>query len=568
MKMWKKTLAMLMCCGFVFSTAACTDDNGSGSGSGSGNGDNGGNEQQVLEEKKTYLGDIANALVNAKSFKVELDATVSQSNDSSEMSATIEGDIELTQNADDEALYDMALTMKVSGVSKYDSNDDGDFADEHESNEIDEEINLYVQDGYVYMSEDGEEWRKYYKAYDELLAEQMGETLPEEVTNQYLAMFDKVLNNKLVTGTIDAFKTGVAQTAEIKDGMFVIAFDAKDLVNDTLEMFIADPTIEELADYALAMVDEELTVEGILDKVATYGEKTILDVYGEVDAWLEENYEKGVQEIVELVTKDQAILDSLEEVGLNSKDLEAFENFNVEETLTAMLEAYEMEEATIDEIIAMMMGGAQGEMAPMASEEAPEMTLEAMVEMVKEQYLGVKMSEMIGENEWEEGVAILEKVKVNALSASFGAKYGDNNKVNYIEMAMDFDIDAADQHYEWDGEEEIVTYEDISFAESFTVKISNISASKSAIDFPEELEDAVEFGEPENECTKCGDAGEYEIEVHSFSGDFEVTGVEYLCDDCAQKCTGYINCGNMASHKMMSAYYCDECWDNVTNSLK
>ena len=555
MKMWKKTLAMLMCCGFVFSTAACTDDSGSGSGSGSGNGDNGGNEQQ-LNEKKDYLNDIANALVNAKSFKVELDATISQSSESQEMSATIEGDIELSQNADDEALYDMALTMKVSGVSKYDSNDDGDFADEHESNEIDEEINLYVQDGYVYMSEDGEEWRKYYKPYSEVLADQMGETLPEEVTNQYLAMFDKILANELVTGTVDAVVTGVAKTAEIKDGMFVIGFDAKALVNNTLEMFLDDPTIEELANYALALVDDGLTVEAILDKVVTYGDKTIMDIYGEVDAWLEANYGKGVQDIVELVTKDEAILESLEEVGLADQYLEQFENINVEEMLTSYLEAYEMEEVTIDEIIAMMMGGAQGEMAPMASEEAPEMTLEAMVEMVKEQYLGVTMSQMIGEDEWEEGVAILEKVKVNALSASFGAKYGNNDKVNYIEMAMDFDVDAADQHYEWDGEEEIVTYEDISFAESFTVKISNISASAAAIEFPEELEDAEVWYDECNFCDTCDETVDsYKVGNSSY----------HACPDCAEEYSCYI-CGEFCGYNYPTANQngkiCEDCYFN------
>ena len=350
--------------------------------------------------------------------------------------------------------------------------------------------------------------------------------------------------------------------------MFVMSFDAKDLVNDTVAKLASDPTIEELADYALAMVDEELTVEGILDKVASYGEKTIMDVYGEVDAWLEENYEKGVQEIVELVTKDQAILDSLEEVGLNSEELEAFEKFNVEEKLTSMLKAYGMEEMTINEIIAMMMagemGGTQIPPALMAAEEAPKFTLEAMVGQLKTEMLGKKLSETMDEGDWAVAEEILGKIEANALSASFGAKYGDDNKVNYIEMAMDVDFDFAIQN-DNDGDYEFV---DASLAESFKVKISNISASANAIEFPEELEDAVEFGEPENECTKCGDAGEYEIEVHSFGGDFEVTGVEYLCDDCAQKCAGYVNCGNMASHKMMGAYYCDECWDNVTNSLK
>ena len=562
MKLWKKTLAMLMCCGFVFSTAACTDDDNSGSGSG-----DGGSEEQVLEQKKNYLTAIADSLVNAKSFKVELDASVLQKDDDTDLNVTIEGDIELSQNADDADLYDMALTIKAEGTEKYDYNGDGEFKGD-EIDEIDETISLYVKDGYVYMGQEVEgemAWMKYYKPYNEVLAEEMGETLPEEVTNVYLEMFDKILENKLVTGTVDAVKTGVAQTAEIKDGMFVIAFDAKDLVNDTVAKLASDPTIEELADYALAMVDEELTVESILDKVASYGEKTIMDVYGEVDAWLEENYEKDLQGVVELVTKDQAILDSLEEAGLNSADLEAFENFNVEETLTSMLEAYEMEEMTIDEIIAMMMAGEMGGTAPMASEEAPEMTLESMVEMVKEQYLGVKLSEMMGD-EWDVVEEVLGKIEANALSASFGAKYGNDNKVNYIEVAMDVDFDFAMES--WNDEEEDYEFVDASLAESFTIKVSNISASKSAIEFPEELKDAVEFGEPENECTKCGHAGEYEIEVHSFGGDFEVTGVEYFCDDCAQKCTGYVNCGNMASHKMMSAYYCDECWNNVANSLK
>ena len=562
MKIWKKTLAMLMCCGFVFSTAACTDDN-----SGSSSGD-GGNEEQVLEQKKNYLSAIADSLVNAKSFKVELDASVSQKDDDTDLNVTIEGDIELSQNAEDDKLYDMALTIKAEGTDKYDENGDGEFKGD-EIDEINETISLYVKDGYVYMGQEVEDemaWMKYYKPYDEVLADQMGESLPEDVTNVYLEMFDKVLNNKLVTGTVDAVKTGVAQTAKIENDMFVIAFDAKDLVNDTVAMLASDPTIEELGDYALAMVDEELTVESILDKVASYGEKTVMDVYGEVDAWLEENYEKGVQEIVELVTKDQAILDSLEEAGLESSALEAFENFNVEETLTSMLEAYEMEEMTIDEIIAMMMAGEMGGTALMASEEAPKFTLEAMVEQLKTEMLSKKLSETMDEEDWAVAEEILGKIEVNALSASFGAKYGNDNKVNYIEVAMDVDFDFAMES--WNDEEEKSEFVDASLAESFTIKVSNISASKSAIEFPEELKDAVEFGKPENECSECGGEGEYQIEIHSFNNDFEVTDVEYLCDDCAEKCAGYVNCGNMASHKMLSAYYCDECWNNVANSMK
>ena len=565
MKLWKKTLAMLMCCGFVFSTAACTDD--SGSGSGSGNGD-GGNEEQVLTEKKNYLSAIADSLVNAKSFKVELDASLSQSDDNSEMDMTIEGDIALSQNAKDEKLFDMGLTLSVNGTDKHDSNGDGDFKDEYETNKVEESIKLYVKDGYVYMGQEVEgemAWMKYYKPYNEVLAEEMGETLPEDVTNVYLEMFDKILENKLVTGTVDAVKTGVAQTAEIKDDMFVIAFDAKALVNDTVELLAGDPTIEELGDYALAMVDEELTVESILDKVASYGEKTVMDVYGEVDAWLEENYEKGVQEIVELVTKDQAILDSLEEAGLESSALEAFENFNVEETLTSMLEAYEMEEMTIDEIIAMMMAGEMGGTALMASEEAPKFTLEAMVEQLKTEMLSKKLSETMDEEDWAVAEEILGKIEVNALSASFGAKYGNDNKVNYIEVAMDVDFDFAMES--WNDEEEKSEFVDALLAESFTIKVSNISASKSAIEFPEELKDAVEFGGLDEECSKCEKMAEHEISVHSF-GDLEVTGYEYLCGDHAERCMNYVNCQNEASHKMMSAYYCDKCWNNVADSLK
>ena len=531
MKLWKKTLAMLMCCGFVFSTAACTDDSGSGSGSG-----DGGNEEQVLEEKKNYLGAIADSLTNAKSFKVELDASVSQKNERSEMDMTIEGDIELSQNAKDDKLYDMGLTLNVNGTQKRDYNDDGDFKGD-EIREVEESIKLYVKDGYVYMNEkdedDKEVWAKYYKPYDEVLAEEMGETLPEDVTNVYLEMFDKILANELVTGTVDAVKTGVAQTAEIKEGMFVIAFDAKALVNDTVELLAGDPTIEELADYALAMVDEELTVESILDKVASYGEKTIMDVYGEVDAWLEENYEKGVQEIVELVTKDQAILDSLEEAELESSALEQFENFNVEKTLTSMLKKYGMEEKTIDEIIAMMMesemGGAGMVTLTAAEEEAPEMTLESMVEMVKEDYLSKKLSEIM-EEDWAVAEEVLGKIEANALSASFGAKYGDDNKINYVEMTMDFGMDFATSYTEGSYNSETneyeyeTTIEEMSIAESFTVKVSNISASAVAIEFPEELEDAEVWYDS---CYFCDDnSAEHDTMMNKY-------GESYLvCDDC------------------------------------
>ena len=348
--------------------------------------------------------------------------------------------------------------------------------------------------------------------------------------------------------------------------MFVIAFDAKALVNDTVAMLVEDPTLEEIADYALAMLDEDLTTEKILDDVAALGEKTVLEVYDEIDAWLTENYETTVQGVVELVTKDEDVIAVLEEMGAPEETIDMIESLDVKAELTAALEEAELEEATINEIIAMMSQMNGGQAVPMASEEAPKFTLEAMVEQLKTEMLSKKLSETMDEEDWAVAEEILGKIEVNALSASFGAKYGNDNKVNYIEVAMDVDFDFAMES--WNDEEEKSEFVDASLAESFTIKVSNISASKSAIEFPEELEAAVEFGKPENECSECGHAGEYEIEVHSFGGDFEVTDVEYLCDDCAEKCAGYVNCGNMASHKMLSAYYCDECWNNVANPMK
>ena len=222
-----------------------------------------------------------------------------------------------------------------------------------------------------------------------------------------------------------------------------------------------------------------------------------------------------------------------------------------------MLEAYEMEEMTIDEIIAGMMGGMGGQATPMASEEAPEMTLESMVEMVKEQYLGVKLSEMMGD-EWDVVEEVLGKIEVNALSASFGAKYGDDNKVNYIEMAMDVDFDAAMVSNYWDEEaqERVSDVQDMSLAESFTVKISNISASAAAIDVPEELEDAEVWYDECDFCDTCDET----VESYNVNG-----STYHACPDCAEEYTCSI-CDEFCGHDYIGGSegkICYECKGNL-----
>lgn len=73
------------------------------------------------------------------------------------------------------------------------------------------------------------------------------------------------------------------------------------------EIDVETKTLESLIDDALHLVDEELSVENILNKVKSFASLTVAEALAELDAWLTENYETTLQGIYDTVVADERV---------------------------------------------------------------------------------------------------------------------------------------------------------------------------------------------------------------------------------------------------------------------
>ncbi len=501
MKFWKKTLAMLMACGFVFSAAACMPNENSSESSSGGGSNNPPTEEEILEEKKTYLGEIGDALASAKAFSVAFEGEVKEDAPSLFVDVTVQGNAtmsEKTITVDEKAMviYDLVLSVDVAGTLKVEQDGTEGFS-AAEIQQLDMSVNLSVKNGYIYMGQKGEGdevvWAKYPVPYYELNQQEMP---PVEADSAYQGaieeiaglMVEAVASNELVTDIVETLTTAVAKSASIKDGMFVIKMDAAPVITEFFTLLKNDPTLQQVADFALAKVDSELNCNAILTKAASYQDKTILEVYDAIDAWLTEEYDTTIQGIVEKVTKDENIIEVFEKINAQVTQgdkfpIDEFKNFNVKETLTAMLEAYNMKEVTVNDLITMMMSTPGGSVSPL--EETEQATAMDQLIAMAQTYLGAKLSDMVGEY-WTMVEDALACVEVNELSVSFGATK-EGEAIDEIEITIAVDMVGFQNEY---GEDDVMTFVEAPASAEIVFTLSDISSTAKTVQFPAGLENA------------------------------------------------------------------------------
>ena len=175
------------------------------------------------------------------------------------------------------------------------------------------------------------------------------------LTDDELATFTKQLSEAFVT------------SFGFKDGKGSISMDAK-AQYDAIKAFFAeiDPEKDSIADVinkALAEIDPELTVNGLIDAVSEACDLTILEAYDAIDAWLTKKYETNLQELYGEIVNDPRFetvyLNTLKAQGIEDEEtlnfykeeLTALKAIVLKETLSATVTEMGLAEASLYDVL-------------------------------------------------------------------------------------------------------------------------------------------------------------------------------------------------------------------------
>ena len=114
------------------------------------------------------------------------------------------------------------------------------------------------------------------------------------------------------------------------------------------EIDVETKTLESLIDDALHLVDEELSVENILDEIKSFASLTVSEALTELDAWLTENHETTLQGIYDTIVTDERV-EQIVRFYLESMGSESGEPIT-EDDVQAFLD--ELKAVKVDEFIA------------------------------------------------------------------------------------------------------------------------------------------------------------------------------------------------------------------------
>ena len=482
MKFWKKSLIAATCLTLAFGAVACGGNGGNSSLSSSSSSSSSGNQltpeqiaQQQQAAKLSYVEAISQTLENAKSFKIDLDmdieATQTPATPASGATATpkivasIDGDMQFTEKTVGEATsYEFMFSYSAS------------YSEQGETGEpVEQSISgaVYLVNDYIYEVLGSGETTVYQKTTEsvtDIITYMMGEELSKEIVDAYVGQLSALIGE---TGLTEAFvKTEIAKTANIKDGILVVGFDAKDALNDMFAYLGEDPKISKVLNDVLAEIDEDLTVASICDVLETSGSKTVGQLVAGVDAWLTEEYETTLQGIYDKLLANAEVVKTIKMVtGCDDAAIAQYKQLQIS-TLWA-----DYSEITVDQLLAMATYDDNGTPED-TSDDTPAMTIAQVVAMVEP---------MLEQNIGAGGAAFCAKnTTVNAFNASIGGKYGANNTIESIVYEFNVDIDTIIATGEDNGQggATFVKAADISVDASASCKIYELSGNEATITLP------------------------------------------------------------------------------------
>ena len=316
----------------------------------------------------------------------------------------------------------------------------------------------------------------------------------------------------------EALVSAFEETFKLDDkGNLVFSLDLAAIINPVLDELKAidyeKQTIGETINKALAAAEAGVTVEDILNELATKGSLTIGELYEELDKALVELCGKTNQQIFaeavnseEFKAQMQTILPMLEEVyGISAEQVNEMTAALAKDGLKAFIQPEQLE-ITLDQLVAMLAQASSGNMGADGTV-VPEVTLAQLVESFKTQILATPLIAVIG----QETVDAIKNTTIKALGAELTLVLGENFKFEGIKGEAAMDVSNAFYDYDYETGEQIKvdtsTIREFTFDVVIEDKVTEIKLPEGANiipgDFPNN--DTPDFGENHRHYDKDGD---------------------------------------------------------------
>ena len=322
------------------------------------------------------------------------------------------------------------------------------------------------------------------------------------------------------------------------------------------EINLETKTLKSLIDDVLDLVDEELSVDGILAEVKRIAGLTVGEAMTELDAWLTENYETTIQGIYDTIVADERVeqlvrmyLESMSEEGapVTDEDVKAFldelKAVKVDEFIAASIDT----EAVLYDVIMSLVSSMGGEEAPEPefNPNSPEGTMPLSDELggedepsyppintlfgAIEDYLALTLSEVEADMGpiFTSIKELCAGITVNAYSTGVSIGFTDSYALEELGFNAKLDV-ATELPFEMDP----TKTEKVAVKVDYSFTISSISSSAVEITLPEESK--VIFGFFNIEEMFSDEDGMYELELYwpyeDENGKFLVEGELYVPD--------------------------------------
>lgn len=213
-----------------------------------------------------------------------------------------------------------------------------------QSNFITDTAEIYLIDGYVFLSQDGTSFEK-----SPLLPDYTIDTIEEVVLVVEEALNIVVEDVQLPTVNTDVLFSALTdlatETFSFNATSMSLGYDFAPAIT-AMKDYLCDinpkQTIEQTLNNTLGLIHEALTVEAILDEVQSLANVNARTALTEIDAWLTEEYQTTLQRIWDTVTASQKFIDLFTyfatQKGAPSNEITEYltrvQNFDIETTLS------------------------------------------------------------------------------------------------------------------------------------------------------------------------------------------------------------------------------------------
>lgn len=478
MKLWKKAAAMVMALGMTFSVAACGEEGGVGSsvnsnsssvttgssssvttneGTSVGGGDS---SAAVTTPEEKFMNAIEKTFNEAKSFSMSYNFKVAVDDAVGSMNS---------HKTYVQAKMPVTVSFEEGGANVH-----AEVIQVNADNSTVKQADVYVIDGYIYVSyrdydydTDTYAMSPYYKTKENLagaleeLQNMLNKEVPVmpeimEIADELLA---KIENADLGLPTWGDVKAGLSKVFTVEGNTMKLTIDAKEAYDTAIQEIIeydTNRTVEAAIDEALLELvpagegETQLTMDGMLDEMATWGSITLEDLWADMDDWLAEEYQTDIQTLYNTVVNDDTFEKIVVLANNGSNEMVA--------QLQSMTDLHEAffgdkglyKDVTVDVIVDTLIKSMTAQPYPESGSAEVEMetiTMQKLTDMVREQFSKTKLNEMEVVVELQEDVAELkEMMKLNEFSTEIGAEFEGANETLALKdlyYTLDFDMEVT-----------------------------------------------------------------------------------------------------------------------------